>query len=103
MKLIEAYGTGISKIFSCYKGMPVQPKFENVEGAFRVILPNTHAHEMRVEDEKVFNRYSDCLKNKKKSLVVMLKKPSGSEQLTQLICSKRCWKKSLSKKLVTVN
>lgn len=52
MKLIEAYGTGISKIISCYKGQPVQPKFENVEGAFRVILPNTHAYELGVEDEK---------------------------------------------------
>lgn len=52
MKLIEAYGTGISKIFSCYKGLPVQPKFENVEGAFRVILPNTHAQIIKIEDEK---------------------------------------------------
>lgn len=52
MKLIEAYGTGISKIISCYKGLAVQPKFENVEGAFRVILPNTHAQELSTEDEK---------------------------------------------------
>lgn len=52
MKLIEAYGTGISKIISCYKGLPVQPKFENAEGAFRVVLPNTHAQELSVEDEK---------------------------------------------------
>jgi len=52
MKLIEAYGTGISKIISCYKGLSVQPKFENVEGAFRVILPNTHAQALSVEDEK---------------------------------------------------
>jgi ATP-dependent DNA helicase RecG len=52
MKLIEAYGTGISKIISCYKGLPVQPKFENVEGAFRVILPNTHAQSLSKEEEK---------------------------------------------------
>jgi len=52
MKLIEAYGTGISKIISCYKGLPVQPKFENVEGAFRVVLSDTHAQELSVEDEK---------------------------------------------------
>lgn len=52
MKLIEAYGTGISKIISCYKGLQVQPKFENVEGAFRVTLPNTHAQELSVEVEK---------------------------------------------------
>ena len=52
MKLIEAYGTGISKIVSCYKGLNVQPKFENVEGAFRVMLPNIHAQEMNVIEEK---------------------------------------------------
>ena len=52
MKLIEAYGTGISKIISCYRGLPVQPKFENVEGAFRVVLPNIHALELSAEDEK---------------------------------------------------
>lgn len=52
MKLIEAYGTGISKIISCYKGLPVQPKFENVEGAFQVVLPNIHAKKLNAEDEK---------------------------------------------------
>lgn len=52
MKLIEAHGTGISKIISCYKGLPVQPKFENVEGAFRVILPNTHAFDISAKEEK---------------------------------------------------
>lgn len=52
MKLIEAYGTGISKIISCYKGLPVQPEFENVEGAFRVVLPNIHAMVLSTENEK---------------------------------------------------
>lgn len=52
MKLIEAYGTGISKIISCYKGLPVQPEFKNVEGAFRVVLPNIHAKVLSAEDEK---------------------------------------------------
>ncbi len=52
MKLIEAYGTGLSKIISCYKGLPVQPKFENVEGAFQVVLPNIHAQILSVENEK---------------------------------------------------
>ena len=52
MKLIEAYGTGISKIMSCYKGLHVQPLFENAEGAFRVILPNIHANEKHAAEEK---------------------------------------------------
>lgn len=35
-----------------FKGLPVQPKFKNVEGAFRVILPNIHAQELSSENEK---------------------------------------------------
>lgn len=52
MKLIEAYGTGISKIISCYKGLSVQPKFANVEGAFQVVLPNVHSTKLNTEAEK---------------------------------------------------
>lgn len=52
MKLIEAYGTGISKIISCYKGKSEQPAFESVEGAFQVILPNVHARNLSMEDAK---------------------------------------------------
>ena len=43
MDLIEAYGTGLGKILNCYAGFPIQPSFESVEGAFRVVLPNIHA------------------------------------------------------------
>lgn len=52
MKLIEAYGTGINKIISCYNDLQLQPKFENVEGAFQVVLPNVHNPQFIVEDEK---------------------------------------------------
>ena len=52
MKLIEAYGTGISKIVSCYKGKSKQPVFESVEGAFQVILPNVHVRNLSMEDAK---------------------------------------------------
>jgi len=64
MKLIEAYGTGISKIISCYKGLSVQPKFENVEGAFRVVLPNTHVQSLSVEEEKYLPVLRLCEKQK---------------------------------------
>ncbi len=69
MKLIEAYGTGISKIISCYKGLPIQPRFENVEGAFRVILPNTHAHSLNEAEERylpvlrLFGKQKDITRN----------------------------------------
>ncbi len=69
LKLIEAYGTGISKIISSYKNTVTEPVFENAEGAFRVILPNINKEihvmntsDLSIEDEKylsilnLFNR-----------------------------------------------
>ena len=40
LKLIEAYGTGIRKIFECYADTPVKPKIEITEHAFKITLPN---------------------------------------------------------------
>lgn len=52
MKLIEAYGTGISKIISSYEGMSIKPEFKNVKGAFRVVLPNTNTNKVEMSNEK---------------------------------------------------
>lgn len=59
LKLIEAYGTGISKIISSYKNTDVEPIFESVKGAFRVVLPNVNADtnvinidKLSIEDER---------------------------------------------------
>lgn len=40
MRLIESYGTGISKIQRLYAGTGVSPVFETAEGVFRTTLPN---------------------------------------------------------------
>ena len=53
MDLIEAYGTGLGKILNCYAGLPIQPSFESVEGAFRVVLPNIHAASTQEEARSV--------------------------------------------------
>ena len=53
MDLIEAYGTGLGKILNCYVGLPVQPSFESVEDAFRVVLPNIHAASTQEEARPV--------------------------------------------------
>ena len=53
MDLIEAYGTGLGKILNCYPGPPIQPSFESVEGAFRVVLPNIHAASTQEEARSV--------------------------------------------------
>lgn len=40
MRLIESYGTGISKIRRGYADSAAKPKFEAAKGIFRVTLPN---------------------------------------------------------------
>ena len=40
MKLIESYGTGISKIERSYRNDRRKPEFETAKGVFRVTLPN---------------------------------------------------------------
>lgn len=43
LQLIEAYGTGMKKIFSAYAGMNVQPTVEKSNNAFKIVLPNITA------------------------------------------------------------
>lgn len=40
LQLIEAYGTGIPKIFHAYEKEPVKPSIKTSPNAFKVILPN---------------------------------------------------------------
>ncbi len=41
--LIEAYGTGMNKIMSSYKGTPGKPEIQVSTGAFKTVLPNLNA------------------------------------------------------------
>ena len=45
LRFVEAYGTGIRKIFSFYKDCPVQPKIEVTPHVFKIILPNQNTIE----------------------------------------------------------
>lgn len=40
LRLIEAYGTGIPKIFNAYEGSGLNPKIEITNNAFKITLPN---------------------------------------------------------------
>jgi ATP-dependent DNA helicase RecG len=40
LSLIEAYGTGMSKIFNSYEDCTVKPKIEVSDNAFKITLPN---------------------------------------------------------------
>jgi ATP-dependent DNA helicase RecG len=43
LQLIEAYGTGILKIFEAYKTAPRQPKIDVTPNVFKLTLPNMNA------------------------------------------------------------
>jgi ATP-dependent DNA helicase RecG len=43
LQLIEAYGTGILKIFECYKTSHKQPKIEVTPNVFKMALPNLNS------------------------------------------------------------
>ena len=43
LRLIEAYGTGIRKIFSLYESYDVKPVLKAVDSAFQIKLPNVHS------------------------------------------------------------
>jgi ATP-dependent DNA helicase RecG len=43
LQLIEAYGTGILKIFEAYRASLSQPKIEVTPNVFKIILPNLNA------------------------------------------------------------
>jgi ATP-dependent DNA helicase RecG len=43
LHLIEAYGTGITRIVNAYSGAGVEPRIEVTANVFKVILPNTNA------------------------------------------------------------
>lgn len=51
LKLIEAYGTGMKKIFSAYEGMRVRPRVERSSNAFKVVLPNITAEPAKSLDD----------------------------------------------------
>ncbi|MFA5522729.1 MAG: ATP-binding protein [Tissierellales bacterium] len=57
LKLIEAYGTGISKIISSYRNSELKPVFENVKGAFRVILPNVNIESKYLQVNEIEEEY----------------------------------------------
>ena len=40
LRWVEAYGTGIPKILDDYRGLPVQPRFEVSDNAFKLVLPS---------------------------------------------------------------
>ncbi len=48
LRLIESYGTGIRRIYDCYKDCPNQPRIEVTSNTFKITLFNTNSVENEV-------------------------------------------------------
>ena len=44
LNIIEAFGTGIPRVFSAYEKSPVKPEIPVVDGGFLIRLPNLNYH-----------------------------------------------------------
>lgn len=49
LRLIEAYGTGMTKIMNAYKDRTKKPRIEVSDNAFKITLPNLNYHENHTE------------------------------------------------------
>ena len=67
LQLIEAYGTGISKMMMAYRDMPQKPVIETTKNTFKIILPNVNVRQQytrtkppvyRVEDQPMQYSYN---------------------------------------------
>lgn len=61
LKLIEAYGTGIPKIFEAYEHMECQPKIETSDNAFKITIPNVNYVDPDADKNKVVNLITNML------------------------------------------
>ena len=50
LKLIEAYGTGIRRIYKLYENCSVQPRIEVTQNTFKMILPNMNVAGFALKD-----------------------------------------------------
>lgn len=72
LELIEAYGTGISKIMRSYQGSEFTPKIAVSDNAFKIILPNLNSNSNKkntkkanINKEEIQDKIINIAKNKK--------------------------------------
>lgn len=76
MKLIESFGTGISKIKRSYNDIDIEPIFETAPGVFRVTLPN--CNELPQQKQNVVTYNNIDVINHEKNLIMEYVREYGS-------------------------
>ncbi len=69
LQLIEAYGTGMSKIMNAYKDVDEKPIIETTKNAFKIILPNRNS-ESKIKEETFRYDQVDNYLNKREQKVM---------------------------------
>lgn len=69
LQLIEAYGTGMSKIMNAYKDVNEKPIIETTKNAFKIILPNRN-NEPKIKEETFRYDKVDNYLNKREQKVM---------------------------------
>lgn len=75
LALVEAYGTGIRRMFEAYEESGAAPLFDITKHVFKVVLPNRNADvsSVREQDGRIFvDRASDELHNQERIVLTML-------------------------------
>lgn len=61
LHLVEAYGTGMPKIFKAYQGSGKTPKIEVTDNAFKLVLPNINYYSAPISEKQPVNRNYDII------------------------------------------
>jgi len=91
LQLIEAYGTGIMKIFEAYKTSLAQPKIEVTPNVFKMILPNLNAvpavDETITPEDKVMQyvRENGSINRKQSENLLALSQTAAGKILRKLV------------------
>jgi ATP-dependent DNA helicase RecG len=93
LKIIEAFGTGIPRIFGAYEGSPVGPEIPVIDGGFLIRIPNMNfaVHSDVVgndvangsNEQRLLNTFSDISFKKEDAADVLGISASGAYKLLQ--------------------
>jgi len=91
LKIIEAFGTGIPRIYGAYAESPSQPEIPVIDGGFLIRLPNVNYHIEREEknenaetnEKRLLAIFADSRFNKKEAADVLGITASGAYKLLQ--------------------
>jgi ATP-dependent DNA helicase RecG len=96
LKIIEAFGTGIPRIFSAYEHSAVKPDIPAVDGGFLIRLPNQNYKSqfteirsgLRKNEQKILDEFTEASFTKEEIAEALGISASGAYKLISRMCDK---------------